>query len=384
MTALCFWLMAFALFALFAWLNQGRLVPIVCQLLVASIAIPALLLGVASPHWQLSAAELLAAPAIEPLYGLCFALLLGYILSDVIDLKVSSASLKIALPSFILPLLTGIACALWLLPGQYSGLSALGLGLLFSITAIPVLYLFLRNIGYDNEACKRLLHAAIIIDVLCWSLFALAQGTGEPLSLLWPLVAALLPLLLRLVRIRQPLCYSLPFFALMVALQQLGFNALIFGIAYMACLAALKQPFVLPLPAPHWQQLMNHFAVPMILIYGVLQVDFSAIAWSDAWAVVGLLLLLPMVSKILGSWLGLHWADPQARAAIKWRESLLLNIRGLTEIVFLNLLLAQHLIDALVYFGLLLMSLISTLLPALLRWQGYRQSVRGSHEHSGH
>lgn len=384
MSALYFWLLAFVLFALFGWLTQKRLAPIVSQLLVASIAIPLLLHYVAVPYWQINAADLLAAPAIEPTYGLCFALLLGYILSDVIDLKVSSASLKIAFPSFVLPLLTGMACALWLLPGQYSWLSALGLGLLFSITAIPVLYLFLRNIGYDNEASKRLLHAAIIIDVLCWSLFALAQGGSDPLSLLWPLLAGLLPLLLRLLQIRQSLCYSLPFFALMVLLQHFGFNALIFGIAYMGCLAVLKQHFALPLPAKHWQQLMNLLAVPMILTYGVLQVDFAAIAGTTAWGVVGLLLLLPMASKILGSWLGLHWAEPLAAATVKWRESLLLNIRGLTEIVFLNLLLAQHLIDALVYFGLLLMSLISTLLPALLRWQSYRQSVRGSHEHSGH
>jgi hypothetical protein len=48
----------------------------------------------------------------------------------------------------------------------------------------------------------------------------------------------------------------------------------------------------------------------------------------------------------------------------------LLNIRGLTEIVFLNLLLQQQLVDPLVYFSLLLMSLFSTLLPAML---GIRQ-----------
>ena len=58
--------------------------------------------------------------------------------------------------------------------------------------------------------------------------------------------------------------------------------------------------------------------------------------------------------------------NPAASARIKWRESLLLNIRGLTEIVFLNLLLQLQLIDSTVYFGLLLMSLFSTLLPALL------------------
>jgi hypothetical protein len=44
----------------------------------------------------------------------------------------------------------------------------------------------------------------------------------------------------------------------------------------------------------------------------------------------------------------------------------LLNIRGLSEIVFLNLLLQQQLISPALYFALMLMGLIATLLPALI------------------
>ena len=77
------------------------------------------------------------------------------------------------------------------------------------------------------------------------------------------------------------------------------------------------------------------------------------------------LLVLPVVSKMLGNWLGLSWATPSFVGASKWRESLLLNIRGLSEIVFLNLLLQQQLISPALYFALMLMGLIATLLPAL-------------------
>ncbi|MNJ04518.1 hypothetical protein D3C73_1653210 [compost metagenome] len=45
---------------------------------------------------------------------------------------------------------------------------------------------------------------------------------------------------------------------------------------------------------------------------------------------------------------------------------MLLNIRGLSEIVFLNLLLQQQLISGALYFALMLMGLVATLLPALL------------------
>lgn len=366
MSVALFWLLALVLYAMVSVIGGRRLIPIVGQLLVAALAIPALLLLWAEPHLHLSAAELLTPGWLDLAYGLCFALLLGYILSDVIDLDLSPACVKIALPSFLVPMLAGLACSLWLLPGERGWLSAIGIGLLFSITAIPVLYLFLQSIGYPAADSKRLLHAAILMDFMCWSLFGLAQGSSQPTTLLWPLLAALLPLLLRSLRLNHPAFYSLPFFALMLAFEQLELNALVFGIGYMLCLGYLRQPFVLPLAERHWKLAMNGLAVPLILTYGVLRVDFHGLDQHLSWLVIGTLLALPVISKVLGSWLGLHWADPAAAARIKWRESLLLNIRGLTEIVFLNLLLQLQLIDSTVYFGLLLMSLFSTLLPALL------------------
>lgn len=380
MTVVLFWLLALAIYALVAVVGGRRLIPIVGQLLVAALAIPALLLLWAEPHWQLSANDLLAPDWLSVAYGLCFALLLGYILSDVIDLDLSPACVKIALPSFLVPMLAGLACSLWLLPGERGWLSALGIGLLFSITAIPVLYLFLQSIGYPAADTKRLLHAAILMDFMCWSLFGLAQGSSQPATLLWPLLAALLPLLLHRLKRRHALFYSLPFFALMLLFQQLGLNALVFGIAYMLCLGYLKQPFVLPLAQRHWQLVMNGIAVPLILTYGVLRVDFHGLGQHMSWLVIGTLLALPVISKVLGSWLGLHWADPAASARIKWRESLLLNIRGLTEIVFLNLLLQLQLIDSTVYFGLLLMSLFSTLLPALLGRHAVHHEAKARYE----
>lgn len=367
MNVIVFWLLALSVYGVVALLGRQRLIPIVGQLLVASIAIPLLLLGWVEPHWQLTAKELLAPTWLSLLYNLSFALLLGYILSDVVDLEVSSASLKIALPSFLVPLLAGLAAALWWLPGERNWLSAIGIGLLFSITAIPVLFLYLQNIEYPPEGIKRLLHAAILMDLMCWSLFGLAQGSADPHTLLWPVLAAALPLAMHtLLRLRHALFYSLPFFALMLVFQQLKLNALVFGIGYMLCLAALKQPFALPLPARQWKLLLNGLAIPLILTCGVLRVDFHGLGNSYSWLNLGALLVLPVLSKMFGSWLGLHWAMPAASNRLKWSESVLLNIRGLTEVVFLNLLLQLQLIDALTYFSLLLMSLFSTLLPALL------------------
>lgn len=366
MTIVLIWLLMFLLFATATWLGQRAGLPgIISQLLLAAFGLPLLLLLWVEPQWQLSAAELLQPAPLQLAYGLSFALLLGYILADVVDLQISPKSLKIAIPSFFVPFFCGLVCGWWLL--ELAWLSAVAIGLLFAITAIPVLFLFLRNIGYPLQATKRLLHAAILMDLLCWGLFALAQGSSDWRNLLWPLLGAALPLLLRLLQLRHPLCYSLPFFVLMVLLQHLKLNALIFGILYMLCLAGLRQPFRLPLPSGLWHGLQNTLAIPLILAVGVLQVDFR-LAWQDySWLYLGALLVLPVASKLIGNWIGLHWADPHAANTVKCRESVLLNIRGLTEIVFLNMLLQQQLIDALVYFSLLLMSLFSTLLPVLLR-----------------
>ena len=360
-----FWLLTLALFAVAT--RVGRhfgLIPIVSQLLLASIGLPLLMLFWIEPHWQLSSAQLVTPVWLKSLYSLSFALLLGTILSDVIDLRLDRQSIKIALPSFTVPFACGLACALWLLPEQ-PWLSSLAVGLVFAITAIPVLYLYLRHIDYPPAATRRLVQSAILIDLTCWSLFGLAQGSLDLNSLLLPIAGALLPLLLRALRIRQPLCYSLSFFALLVIAEHYRLNALIFGVGYLMCMAWLKVAWVMPLNALWLGRLQTHLAVPLILAFGIVQIDIYSALGEIGVLQLAALLLLPMASKLLGNWLGLNWATPSFAGASKWRESLLLNIRGLSEIVFLNLLLQQQLISPALYFALMLMGLIATLLPAL-------------------
>lgn len=365
MMILAFWLMALGLFA--AATLMGRrfgLIPIVSQLLLATFGLPLLMYFWIEPGWQLSGAQLVSPVWLKNLYSIAFALLLGHILSDVIDLRLDRQSVKIALPSFGVPFACGLATALWLLPPQ-PWISSLAVGLVFAITAIPVLYLYLRHIDYPPTATRRLVQTAILIDLICWSLFALAQGTLHLSSLLLPLAAACVPLLLRLLGLRQPLLHSGLFFALLVVAEHYRLNALITGIGYLLCMAALKVPLVLPLNAAWMQGLQTYLAIPLILTFGIVQINVHSALSSLGWVQLGALLLLPIASKLLGNWLGLGWAGASFAGASRWRESVLLNIRGLSEIVFLNLLLQQRLISPALYFALMLMGLIATLLPAL-------------------
>lgn len=365
MTAL-FWLLALLMFA--GATRLGRyfgLIPIVSQLLLATFALPLIMLFWIEPGWQLSGAQLVAPVWLKTLYGLSFAIVLGHILSDVIDVKMDRQSLKVALPSFAVPLLAGLGCALWFLPAQ-PWISSLALGLVFAITAIPVLYLYLRHIDYPPEATRRLVQTAILIDLMCWSLFGIAQGSLNINSLLLPLLGACVPLLLRVLQLRQPLVYSLTFFALLMVAEHYRLNALIFGIGYLLCMARLKQPWVLPMRREWFMGLQTWLAIPLILTFGIVQINVHSAMGSLSWVQLGALILLPIASKMLGNWLGLSWATPSFVGTSRWRESVLLNIRGLSEIVFLNMLLQQHLISPALYFALMLMSLLATLMPALL------------------
>ena len=361
-----FWLLTLALF--FVATRVGRhfgLIPIVSQLLLASFGLPLLMYFWIEPGWQLSGAELIAPTWLKDLYSLSFALLLGHILSDVIDLRLDRQSVKIAIPSFAVPFACGLATAYWLLPAQ-PWLNSLAIGLVFAITAIPVLYLYLRHIDYPPTATRRLVQTAILIDLTCWTLFGLAQGSLHLSSLLLPLGLACVPLLLRLFGVQRPLTYSLGFFALLVLAEHYKLNALIFGIGYLLCMATLKVPLVLPLPARWMSRLQTWIAIPLILTFGIVQIDVHAALASLGALQWTALLLVPIASKLLGNWLGLGWAGASFEGASRWRESVLLNIRGLSEIVFLNLLLQQQLITPALYFALMLMGLIATLLPALI------------------
>lgn len=359
-----FWALALALFTLASRLGKRLgLIPIVSHLLLATLVLPALMGLWVTPHWQLEGTALIAPAWVKALYGGSFALLLGHILIDVLALRPDRQAVKLAVPSFLLPFLCGIACAIWVI--GLSGVGALALGLVFAITAIPVLYLYLQAIDYPPAASRRLLQAAILIDLACWLLLGVGQGSLDPGTLAVPLLAALLPWPLHALGLRAPSLYGALFLVLLFIAEHYKLNALILGVGYLACLAWLKVAAALPLPERYNRRVQQGLAVPMILTYGVVQIDaHQALGQLDAWQLVALL-VLPIASKLLGNWLGLCWAAASPGAAGKWRESLLLNIRGLSEIVFLNLLLSQQLITPAVYFALMLMSLVATLMPAL-------------------
>jgi hypothetical protein len=361
-----FWIAALVLYAAITQWGRGRgIIPVVSQLAAATFILPPVLTLVVGPVAHLTGHDLIAPAWLHTLYSLCFALLLGSILADVADMRISATSVRIALPSFLVPLVAGIVTATLMMPAL-NGPATVAVGLLFSITAIPVLYLYLQGIDYPAEDTRRLMHAAILMDMSCWTVFALSQGAAHPLSLAWPLGAGLAPLVMRhILRVRAPWVYGLAFLVIIFTLDHYKLNTLVFGVVYMGCINVLRQPFALPAPRAAITAFQNGIAVPLILTYGIAQIDFTQAFIGFTWTRLACLLAVPVAAKLLGNWLGLKWAVPAMAPTQRWRETLLLNIRGVTEIVFLNLLFQQRIIDATLYFSIMLMGLGATLLPGL-------------------
>lgn len=391
MIVLSIWALILALFALSVYLGRRLgLLPIISQLLMAGLGLPLLVLFGIEPYWPPGVTALTSPLWVQALYSLAFALLLQQIIGEAIDLDFDRRSLLIALPSFALPFVAGVACAVWLLPDM-SGLGRFSLGLVFAITAIPVLYLYLKHIGYPPQASRLLLQAAMLIDLTCWSLFGVASGVGRLDAMLLPLIAAFTPWLLYALGARRPLIYSLALFGLLVLAEHFSLNALLLGIGFVLNLAWLKIPAVAALPARWLRPLQSYLAIPLLLACGILKIDLHGALTElrpEQW--LGLL-LAPIAAKILGSWIGMTWSGLDGAALGQGRfprlsAAILLNIRGLSEIVFLNLLLEQRIISPAIYLALMLMSLVATLMPALAGLQRipstrYPEARRPSAEH---
>lgn len=106
----------------------------------------------------------------------------------------------------------------------------------------------------------------------------------------------------------------------------------------------------------------NYAAIPMLFILASLSISWSEINLSNSWIMILCLILLPIISKVISSYLALDAIQYKGDKKI---GSLLLNSRGLTEIVFINTLFIMKIITPEMFIGLILMTLIATIIPGI-------------------
>ncbi|MEA2218345.1 MAG: hypothetical protein QOJ35_971 [Solirubrobacteraceae bacterium] len=353
---------------------------------VAGIALGPTILGAIAPGWEatLFPSDILPAFGIAANVGLIFYLFL-------VGLELDSSQLRgritqaaaISNASVALPMMLGIAAALPLYtllgPDKKFIAFALFMGVSMSITAFPVLARILverrmlkRPVGALTLAC------AAIDDVTAWFLIALATavavaGTSTDviqtvaLAIVFCLVMGLLvrPLISR-VSTAYDEAGHVPGVWVAVIFAGVLLSAYVtetIGIAVI--FGGFVMGMVMPRNAGLTEDVtrrMEDFVVilllPMFFAYTGLRTNVGLLDRPVLWWITGVLIAIAIVGKLFGAMIAARISG------FDWRASAvigtLMNTRGLTELIVLNLALEQGVISEALFAALVLMALVTT------------------------
>ena len=349
--------------------------------ITAGILLGPSLLGFLAPRlsaWLFPSATFPVLLAVSHLGLLFFMFLVGLHL-DLGMLRASGRTALVTSPvSIVVPLGLGVALAAHVGPRfapEVSPLAfALFLGLALSVTAFPVLARILEEQGLTRTRIGVVAIAcAAVDDVSAWCLLAgvtayVRAATGgasfvRTVILLAAFAAAALallpPVLKKLVR-RSPAA-SLPVAVVCLLTcgamtEAIGVHAL-FG-AFLAGIAMPRRDDLRQGLEVSLEPVTSVVLLPLFFTSTGLRLDVGWLQGATAWTAFGLILLAAVGGKLVGSMLA-------ARATgMDWREAaglgVLLNTRGLVELVILGAGLELGVLTPPVYTMMVLMALVTT------------------------
>jgi Kef-type K+ transport system membrane component KefB len=277
--------------------------------------------------------------------------------------------------SIILPMALGALLAVWLYPRLGDGVDQLGftlfLGAAMAITAFPVLARVLQETGlYHTRIGVLTITCAAVDDVTAWCVLAgvvaIINATGFADAI--RIIALSLVFILAMLKIVKPLLarrHTIPVwmaigFAMICAwtTEQIGIHA-IFG-AFMAGAAMPRKPKIQHEIHEKLQTATLTFLLPVFFMVVGLATRVDLL---DSFYLVGVTLLVIAVA-IAGKWGGSMVA---ARiTGESWQDAaaigVLMNTRGLTELVILSVGLELGVITTTLYTIMVLMALVTTLM----------------------
>jgi Kef-type K+ transport system membrane component KefB len=359
---------------------------------IAGIALGPSLLGVISQNLQASifSTDILPAFGVAANLGLIFYMFLIGMEVDQKSLKGKAApAAAISNASVALPMLLGIAAALPLYklvgPSVKFAAFALFMGVAMSITAFPVLARILSERRMLKSGVGSLAVAcAAIDDVTAWFLIALAttitvSGTfgvvartiGEAVA--FTLVMALV--------VRRILARMATAFDEAGQLPSGWFAAIVVGVLLSAYvteainIAVIFGGFIMGMVMPRHARLteevthrIEDFVVtlllPMFFVYTGLKTNVTLLDRPELWLITLGLIAIAIVGKLAGA------AIAARVCGFDWRGSAvlgtLMNTRGLTELIVLNLALEVGAISGVLFAALVIMALVTTLMTGPL------------------
>jgi Kef-type K+ transport system membrane component KefB len=363
--------------------------------ILGGIALGPSLLGVLAPSLEQS----LFGPQIRPQLNLLGQLGLTLFMF-LIGLELNPALLQGRLPlasritavGIALPLLRGVGLAL-LLPGPSSLAGALFLGTAMAITAFPVLARILKERGLIGQPIGALtITVAALDDLISWILLAATVAfarSGSAWGALMPLLLTALWALLLLVGLR-PLRRWLerhyrrrgslgPLLQVGLLAGALLSGAVTESIGVHLIFGAFLWGLAMPRYAPLHQALearlhavVVQLMLPLFFAISGLNTRLTALDSPPLWAVLALVLTLAVAGKFVGTWVTarLSGVPPREAQALGW----LVNTRGLTELVILNVGLGLGVISTTLFSIGVLMAIVTTVMTGpLLERLGYRR-----------
>jgi Kef-type K+ transport system membrane component KefB len=293
-----------------------------------------------------------------------------------------------------LPMLSGVVLAVGMYPTLGGGVDFLGFGLFIavsmSVTAFPVLARILTDRGLTDTPLGVLaLTCAAIGDVAAWVLLTMVVAIdrgGSAGAVLVTLaltagfaavmVCVVRPLLARWIG-RVPELAVLPIVLAGIMLSALATNEIgihpIFGAFLFGAVAPRSSP-VLRQAGGRMESVTVTLLLPLFFVYTGLHTTFGLLGSSGTlWAWCAVITVVAM----LGKWGGTTVAAKLT--GVDLRESLslgaLMNCRGLTELVVLNIGLQLRVISPTVFAMLVIMTLVSTVAtaPGLSLIAGFRR-----------
>ncbi|MCX4591809.1 cation:proton antiporter [Streptomyces sp. NBC_01549] len=293
----------------------------------------------------------------------------------------------VSLSSIAIAFGLGVAVATMLYPhhstvaGHHISFAAFAtfMGTAMSVTAFPVLARILTdNKLMDTRVGTLALASAAIDDVLAWCLLAyvsaLVSADGDYASLarigalsvgyVALMLLAVRPLLTRLIWRWASVERWSPLLMLLCAGVFLS-SWLTSWIGIHAIFGAFLFGFVMPreparVLAQHLRKPIDNVGLvllPVFFIVTGLGVDISALTKGDCLA-LALLIAVACAGKLLGA------IVPARLSGLSWRESkdlgLLMNTRGLTELIILNAAVSLGVLDGRMFTMLVIMALVTT------------------------
>jgi len=367
--------------------------PLVIGEIVAGIMLGPSLFGLLAPNLAASVfpAETIPYLGVLSQIGLIFFM---FLIGLELDPKYLKNQLNVAVltshVSILFPFSLGTLIALILYP-QVSNSSvsftafALFLGAAMSITAFPVLARIVTENNLQSTPLGTLaLTCAAVDDVTAWCLLALAIAvtrTNSMLGAIPTILAAILYILFMVLVVQKFLRKLAKFYNRTGRLTQFTLAGIYMGVVVSALMTELIGihlifgAFLLGAIMPKHAELTRElaqktedfvltFLLPIFFAYSGLRTQIGLLNTPGLWLMCGMVIFVAIFGKFVGTFAAarVSGVEPREATALGW----LMNTRGLTELIVLNIGLSLNVISPLLFTMLVIMALVTTFMTSPL------------------